>query len=137
MEKKIDWEKIRLEYISGMESYSEMAKRLGVSRATLSNRAIEGAWAAEREKYRSKVRTDVQERMAQLVEDGMDTATRIAVKLLKRLEARVDDEEIPITASDFRAYSAAVQDIMVILNNGGRGAERIEVVIGDAADWAG
>ena len=137
MAKNIDWEKVRMEYISGAESYSDISKRLGVSRATLSNRAIDQGWADEREKYRAKLRTDVQKRMAELVEDGMDAGIRAAVKLLQRLEARVDDEEIPITASDYRAVAAAIQDIMTILANGGKGAERIEVVIGDAADYAG
>lgn len=134
--KNIDWEKVRLEYISGAESYSEMAKRLGVSRATLSNRAIAQDWVGEREKYRASLRTDVQKRMAELVEDGMDTGLRATVKLLRRLEARIDDEELPISASDYRAYMAAIQDGMTILASGGKGAERIEVIIGEASDYA-
>ena len=135
---KFDWDKIRYDYVTGGETYRELAKRYGVCRTTLQTHGVNEGWVEQREAYRAKIRADVQDKMADLAKDGMETGTRIAVKLLRRLEARVDDEEIPITAQDFRAYSSAIQDIMVILANGGRRAERLEVVIsGELSDYAG
>ena len=47
----IDWEKIRLEYVTGTMSQNELARRHAIPRSTLAMRALKGAWSAARKDY--------------------------------------------------------------------------------------
>ena len=53
-EKRIDWTKIRAEYIAGGISQRKLAEKYGITYNTLRRRAESGAWAEEREKQSRK-----------------------------------------------------------------------------------
>lgn len=53
--RKIPWETIKLEYITGDESYRELAEKYGCSFSRLSEIAREESWPEQRVKYRDTV----------------------------------------------------------------------------------
>lgn len=72
-----DWRKIRTEYVTGRESYRQLAKRHGLPVSTLSKVAKKEGWPERRRQYGDKV--------AAKTEDAM--CARTCARELKRLEA--------------------------------------------------
>ena len=55
MARKVNWEKIKTEYITGNISQAKLAKKHGVCSSTLKRTAGKEKWTAERDAYRTEV----------------------------------------------------------------------------------
>lgn len=79
-----DWDGARAAYVAGGVSQREVARRFGVPYGTLSRRAAEEGWRAQRERgtARNEGRGEA---------EGGDVAARLRRKLLLRLERAADD----------------------------------------------
>ena len=81
---------MRTEYITGKISQRALAKKYGVSDSTLTKRANEEAWAAQRREARNKIAKKAQQKAADIIADNAVIAARIKTKLLRRLEREID-----------------------------------------------
>ncbi len=61
---RIDWDTIRLEYVTGDVSQRELCDKHKVSQTALSRRALKEGWLKEREKYKRKLGTKIKEEIA-------------------------------------------------------------------------
>lgn len=108
-----NWEKIRIEYITGDTSYRKLAKIHGINATQIATRASKEHWVEEREQYRSK---SLSKTLDKISEEEASRAARIysvADKLLDKIEAMVDSEA-PLDTKGVRALTAAVKDLKEI-----------------------
>lgn len=89
-EKRINWDKIRAEYISGGTSYRKLAKKHKVPLGNLTRIARNEHWTEQREKARNETITKQIQKTAASAADNAATAQRIKAKLLARLEKEID-----------------------------------------------
>jgi type I site-specific restriction endonuclease len=52
---KVDWNRVRVEYVSGKMTYKDLAEKYGVSKVMVGKRAKAEKWVAQREAYRRSV----------------------------------------------------------------------------------
>ena len=107
-QKRIDWNKIKAEYIAGGISQRKLAKKYGVNASFLMLKANRERWADDRAKLSSKAIASAERRAADAVADNAVIAQRIRTKLLKRLEKEIDNlPETMIGSESFNSESTA------------------------------
>lgn len=98
-EKRINWHKVRAEYINGA-SQRALAEKYGVSRASVERRCRKEKWSEERKKARAKVQEKVIQITAEKVADNATIAADLKKSLLMRLK-RIE-EHYPMDATEVR-----------------------------------
>jgi transcriptional regulator with XRE-family HTH domain len=102
-EKRVDWNKIRAEYITGV-SQRQLAEKYGVSRTMIERRSRNEKWSSERVAARAKVQEKVIQKTAQKAADNASIAADIKRKALLLLDRLVDDFA-QHTATEHREYN--------------------------------
>lgn len=91
---KVDWERIRAEYISDGTSIRALAEKYGLSKDAVGRRAKAEKWLEARDKTATKVRQKASERIvarkSEELANNAVIAARIRMKLLLRLENEID-----------------------------------------------
>ena len=95
--KRIDWNKIKAEYIAGETSYRALAEKYGVSKDMIARKAKAGKWRKAREEVCDRTATRVIQKTAEAAADNATIAQDIKRRLLLRL-ARVE-EKFPMDAT--------------------------------------
>lgn len=158
-----DWLQIKTDYITGNLSYRKLAAKYGVPFTTLRGVAKREQWVAERAQARDSA---VTRSIKREVDKSVERYTRllsIADVLLDKIEIELlsmDSKKTPFCSDkrDLKAISSALKDIKDIqglksdidieeqkarikkleadaLTDNDSG-EKVEVVIGDADEWA-
>ena len=86
MARKVNWEKIKTEYVTGDISQRDIAKKYGLNDKTLQGRARREGWFAERKKLQGKV-------LAKAMQKAEAKQVRVACKeltLLDKIEKHLD-----------------------------------------------
>ncbi len=83
--KRIDWNAIRSEYISGA-SYRALAQKYGVNKSTILDRRKAEAWEKDKAAAADMARTRAVQCTAEAAADNATIAARLKKKLLLRLE---------------------------------------------------
>ncbi len=73
----MNWEEIKLEYVTTDISYRELSEKHGISFSSLSKMAVKGKWSKERNKHRKKVATKVQQKI--VVKKAKELAKEIEI----------------------------------------------------------
>ena len=85
---RIDWDKCRMEYVSGQDTYSQLAEKYGVSKVSVGKRAKAEKWVAQRTAYRRSVANKAlgrkKDRDAEKLSKLMDAADNL-VDSIKRI----------------------------------------------------
>lgn len=76
---EVDWDAIKVDYISGM-SQSQVAKKYGVPRGTVSTKCIQQGWTKDRKRCQAKAKAKVADKIA----------VRIAAEQTQKLGAIMD-----------------------------------------------
>lgn len=78
---KVDWNQVRVEYVSGKQTYKDLAEKYGVSKVAVGRKAKAEKWVAQREAYRRNVATKAlgkkQERESEKLARLMDAADNL------------------------------------------------------------
>lgn len=85
-EKRVNWKKIKAEYLAGDISYRKLADKYGVSEAALTRKAVKDEWAKKRDEVRSKseakAKQKIVEKTAETMADNAEIASDIKHSLL-------------------------------------------------------
>ena len=73
----MNWDEIKLEYVTSDVSYRDLADKFGVSFSSLSKMAVKGKWAKERKKHRKKVVTKAEQKI--VVKKAKELAKEIEI----------------------------------------------------------
>ena len=106
-----DWSAIREEYVTGDLSYQKLGEKYGISRSRISAVALQEHWVSCREAHRKQASETIPAELPP--EEPMPTLQSVADKLLRRIEASVDDRE-PLDVKDLRALVSALKDLISI-----------------------
>ena len=88
--KRVNWQKIKAEYVAGNISQRKLAQKHNVPISTLQARAHRGNWNEERKAALVVVTQNAIKKTAEAVENNAVTAERIRTKLLARIEWEID-----------------------------------------------
>lgn len=102
-EKRVNWHKIRAEYISGV-SQRKLAEKYGVSRTAIEHRSMKEKWSDERIIAKSKIQEKVIQKTAEKAADNATLAADIKRKGLLILSDLMDDFA-KIRATEHRDYN--------------------------------
>lgn len=84
---RIDWDKCRMEYVSGQDTYSQLAEKYGVSKVSVGKRAKAEKWVAQRTAYRRSVANKAlwrkKDRDAEKLAKLMDAADNLVDSVLR------------------------------------------------------
>ena len=115
--KRVDWNAIRAEYISGGISQRQLAKKHGVSFNTLKYKAQAEGWESRRQETYHNITTSLPQKVAEAtIDTAIDNATaseRCRAKVYHLFELCAENMERSghITAQSVRHLSAALKDL--------------------------
>lgn len=101
-EKRIDWRKIRAEYIGGGISYRQIAKKYNIAFGTIRHRAQVENWVKEREVAEHNVSTMSAQKTAEAAADNATLAQDFRKRLLLRL-LRIE-AKYPFDATEIKTH---------------------------------
>ena len=109
----MDWLAIKTEYITTDTSYRKLAQKYGVSVTQICNVGREEKWVEQREQFLNKTTAKTIEKISQQEANRAARIHSVADKLLNKIEAMVDAEEL-LDSKGIRALTAAVKDLKEI-----------------------
>lgn len=101
---KPDWNRIKAEYISGVESLKSLSEKHGVPFSTIRRRSEREGWTADREAARIKIEQKVVKEAAKKNADNATLAADIKRKGLLLLDRLLDEFET-VTSTEHRDYT--------------------------------
>lgn len=108
-----DWQKIKTEYITTETSYRKLAQKHGVNVTNIAKKASIENWVEERKRYITNTQTKTIEKISRQEASRAARIHTVADKLLNKIEAMVDGEEM-LDSKCVRALTAAVKDLKEI-----------------------
>ena len=108
-----DWQAIKTEYITTDTSYRKLAEKYGVSRVQIGNVGKEENWVELRRQHLDRTVTKTVAAVETAKANTAKKIQNVADKLLKKIEAMVDDGK-PLDTKSIRALTAAVKDLKEI-----------------------
>lgn len=109
-----DWRQAaKREYITTDTSYRKLAKKYGISVTQICNVGREEGWVEQREQYLNRTTAKTIEKISAHEADRAARIYSVADKLLRKIEAMVDSEEV-ISEKGIRSLTAAVKDLKEI-----------------------
>lgn len=93
--KKIDWKKIKAEYVTGEISLANIAKKYGVSASAVQKKSVKEKWAAEKRKQHKKaadkVAKKLNEKNVQKTVSDIERVCSAASKLIAKINRAIDE----------------------------------------------
>ena len=90
MGRRVNWDKVRAEYVSGGLSQRKLAQKYHIPFSTLQKRANREKWATDRQDARIIMAQNAVQETAEAVAENAAIAARIKTKLLRKLEKEID-----------------------------------------------
>ena len=133
---KHDWTAVKMRFVHGTESYTDISKALGLPYRTLTERARKEGWSEERKKYRKKVVKKSCNAASSETAKRIRKISREADRLLKTLHKIINNDEQArlvvwvdketgepfekvlkkIDVNEVRTTAAALRDVTTTLN---------------------
>ena len=108
-----DWQDIKTEYITTDTSYRKLAQKYGIHYKVISERGKNEKWVELRSQHRDKTLTKTLDKISQQEANRAAKIHSVADKLLLKIEAIVESEEL-LDTKGIRALTAAVKDLKEI-----------------------
>lgn len=111
--KRVDWNAIRAEYISGGISQRQLAKKYGVTAGALMQKAHREHWQQDRDDVVSMTLATSKQSIAEAVSDNATANERCRAKVYELFEICADNMKRSghVTAQSVRHLSAALKDL--------------------------
>lgn len=113
---KIEWAKIKAEYIAGEGSYRSLAKKYGIGTSRLGEKAKEEKWVEERKKSQDAIVAKAIQQNEDAELSALQWLGKAKEKLAAKLALAVDRVDVT-DAQAVRQIVAAVKDAQVVLND--------------------
>ncbi len=98
MEDKINWSKIKADYLSGKYTYRQLAEKYEISFSTLSKKAKKNKWVSLKRKKEEKVAKNVQQKLEEketkeIIKD-IDRICDVARRLINKAEKAIEELDL-------------------------------------------
>lgn len=94
--KKIDWDAIRIEYITSDTTYQALANKHNIRLQTIAEHSKNGNWRAERKKHREKIVKRAVRKTEKKEADRLKRILKAGDRLLAKLEKAINELDIQI-----------------------------------------
>lgn len=98
LEEKINWAKIKADYVSGKYTYRQLAEKYKISFSTLSKKAKKNKWVSLKRKREERVAKNVQQKLEEkqtkeIVKD-IDRICEVARKLIAKADKAIEELDL-------------------------------------------
>ena len=137
------WIRIRNEYITGDDSYRQLAEKHHIPWSTFRDRATREGWKKARDEYREELMTETEqktkEKTAESESEIASIRSRVRLKIMQQLETRLEVEEVD--GMEFRRLVQSFKDMCEITDGIGSTDENddgfLDALNGTAGeDWS-
>lgn len=137
------WIRIRNEYITGDDSYRQLAEKHKIPWSTFRDRATREGWKKARDEYREELMTATEqktkEKTAESESEIASILSRLRLKIMQQLETRLEVEEVD--GMEFRRLVQSFKDMCEITDGIGNTEENddgfLDALNGTAGeDWS-
>lgn len=94
-QKRIDWKKIKAEYVTGEISLANIAKKYGVSASAVQKKSVKEKWAAEKRKQHKKAADKVAKKLndktVRKTVNDIERVCSAASKLITKINRAIDE----------------------------------------------
>ena len=152
-----DWKKIKTEYITTDTSYRQLAKKYKMSYRAIADKGNAEGWVDQRDQYQTKTASEMVDAIGRQQVSRAERLQAVADKLLSRVEALVEADEVTMFSSqnmkhlsgvlkdikeiqgirsdaDMREQEARIKKLEMEASDGNRSAEPIRVIIDGGFD---
>ena len=109
-----DWNKIKTEYLTSDTSYRKLAQKYGVNATTIAKKASKEDWVSQRQQQANRTLSKTLTVVSNRQVNRAARLQEVADKLLKKIEAAVDDYNMEVLLVDrqsLRQITGALKDI--------------------------
>ena len=109
-----DWNKIKTECLTSDTSYRKLAQKYGVNATTIAKKASKEDWVAQRQQQANRTLSKTLTALSNRQVNRAARLQEVADKLLKKIEAAVDDYNMEVLLVDrqsLRQITGALKDI--------------------------
>ena len=109
-----DWNKIKTEYLTSDTSYRKLAQKYGVNAITIAKKASKEDWVSQRQQQANRTLSKTLTAVSNRQVNRAARLQEVADKLLKKIEAAVDDYNMEVLLVDrqsLRQITGALKDI--------------------------
>ena len=106
----MDWEKLKIEYITTKTSYRKLAEKYGVSFNTLKTHAVEEGWNKLKQQAQEKATTKIVNTVANEIAKNSVKIDKVADKLLDKICDTIDAIEL-LDSQSIKQLTSALKDI--------------------------
>lgn len=131
----MDWDAVKVEYITGNKSLRQLAKDHDVSYPTLSQRAAREGWYADKKQNRSEVVAKSVEKINDERIGNVEKLLEATQKALDKVVEMIDNCDLD-EPRDLKQLTSALKDIRDILITDADKSETVKVIIGACEDYA-
>lgn len=113
MSKKVDWPKLKSEYVTTAISTRALAKKHGLAYSTVARRAANEAWSEARREFESTYVSEVEQKVVKATSDKatdlLSRELRIAEKLSEIIEKKILTEGEEISTYAIKNYANTIK----------------------------
>ena len=113
MSKKVDWPKLKSEYVTTAISTRALAKKYGLAYSTVARRAANEAWSEARREFESTYVSEVEQKVVKATSDKatdlLSRELRIAEKLSEIIEKKILTEGEDISTYAIKNYANTIK----------------------------
>lgn len=91
--KSVDWEKLKIEYVTGHISQRDLAAKYSVPYSTIRTRSIKEKWVEEKKQHGSTVVANAKKKIAKKQSDILAREYQIANDFVKLIEKSLNDKK--------------------------------------------
>lgn len=110
-QKRIDWKKIKAEYVTGEISLANIAKKYGVSASAVQKKSVKEKWAAEKRKQHKKAADKVAKKLndknVRKTVSDIERVCSAASKLIAKINRAIDEvdrrEKVTVRTTKIKA----------------------------------
>ena len=110
-QKRIDWKKIKAEYVTGEISLANIAKKYGVSASAVQKKSVKEKWAAEKRKQHKKAADKVAKKLndktVRKTVNDIERVCSAASKLIGKINRAIDEvdrhEKVTVRTTKIKA----------------------------------
>lgn len=126
----MNWDEIRLEYVTGDTSYRKLAAAHGVSYQAICARSRRENWVGQREQHRNKVAAKSLERISDSQVERALRVQHVADRILSKVERILDSEKItPAKAKQLTGVLRDVNGIYLIRPESDRAEQDARIAV--------
>lgn len=113
----VNWNELKIEYITTDISYRKMSAKYGIPMNTIVHAAKTAEWTKERKRYREKVVSKTLRKVSELESNKLAKLVRVSDNLDELIEQVMEAKKEELSTQDVRNLALTIKDAISIKRN--------------------